>query len=72
MYKEILKQMFSETLEYMDFSKLNFQIQSREKKIIDEICQILKKYDNDDFMCVEEIVHILELNGYDCGNCHDF
>lgn len=40
--------------------------------IILQIQKVLRGYNGDDFQCVEEIVEILEKNGFDCGNCHDF
>ena len=52
------------------------ELETTEHTIIDGILEILKSYDimkqGEDFRCMEEIVCLIENNGYDCGVCHDF
>ncbi len=45
--------------------------------IIKKLLEIVRSYDltkseTEDFRCMEEIVDLLNDNGYDCGPCHDF
>ncbi|MBR6395240.1 MAG: hypothetical protein IKS13_10560 [Ruminococcus sp.] len=63
MKKELLKQ---QILDVIDKTKFD------DNEILSEIANVLKIYHGDDFDCVEKITAILEENGYDCGNCHDF
>lgn len=53
------------------------ELECKEHYIIEEILSILRSYDvekaeNEDFRCVEEIVLLLENNGYNPMPCHDF
>lgn len=53
------------------------ELKTTEGIIIEEILNILRSYnienpDKEDFRCIDEIVSLMEDNGYDCGPCHDF
>ena len=57
--------------------KLAKELECKEHNIIEGILSILRSYDleraeNEGFHCVEEIVSLLEDNGYNVSPCHDF
>ena len=57
--------------------KLAKELECREHNIIEGILTILRSYniekaENEDFRCVEEIITLLEDNGYNASPCHDF
>lgn len=41
-------------------------------RILSEIQAALSEYKENDFLCVEEIVCIMEKYDFHCGGCHDF
>lgn len=57
--------------------KLAKELECKEHSIIEGILEILRSYsiekgENEDFRCIEEIVCLLEDNGYNPSPCHDF
>lgn len=72
MNDNFIKKQLINIIEKSDFTELHLSVESENEIILKKIQNILKSYDNNDFMCIEEIVDILESYGFDCGNCHDF
>lgn len=46
--------------------------ESKALLILEEINEILETQEYDDFNCIENIVSVMEQNGFDCGFRHDF
>lgn len=46
--------------------------ESKALLILERINEILKTQEYDDFNCIENIVLIMEQNGFDCGFRHDY
>lgn len=63
MHKDYIKMKICQAIDELNF---------KESKIIQDIQTALKEYNGNDFETVEKIVEILEENGIECGNCHDF
>lgn len=70
--KEYIKNIICSAVEEMDLSTLHSKCNKALDKMITEIQGVLKNDDFDDFECVERLIAILESNGYECGNRHDF
>lgn len=74
MYKEYMKSVICKAIDESDAEEIYVREMCDEKlvTIIQQIQNILLSYDDNDFECVEDIISILEKNGFNCGGCHDF
>ncbi len=67
MNRDYLRKVFNAAIDDIEAEDL-----VNEESTLREIQEILIKYNNNDFECIEKIMAIMEKNGYNCRECHDF
>lgn len=72
MYKEYLKKVIGCAIDESDEMLIRELCDEKLIKMIEKIQNVLQNYDGNDFECVEEIMAIMDENGFYCGYCHDF
>jgi len=73
--KELIVKVISDAIfKIIDLYGINFEdaISENSERILIKIAKIVADTELDDFSAMEEIVCLLEENGIDCGNRHDF
>lgn len=71
MYKDLLKSLMCDAVDQLDEAPIMELCNEKLSVMVKQIQNVLLSYDDNDFECVEEIVSIMEKNGFDCGSCHD-